>query len=97
MNSKLLIQKPNNSINVSVLNSPLKISGSIFIGLATITAIWGFSAPIPVKVSGLGVLMPVDAWFTYKSPSVGNVLLPFIYNEKNSKVEYAVPLWTSRA
>ena len=97
MKSELETQKFNRSVNVSVLNSPLKVAGSIFIGLAALTAAWGFLAPIPVKVNGLGVLTPVDGLFTYEAPSVGNVLLLFVFDKKDSEIKYSVPNWSSRA
>ena len=83
--------------DVSILNSPTKIASSIMIGLAGFTAAWAFLAPIPVKVSGLGILAPVDGLFTYKSPSNGRVLLPFIYDEKTDKIQYSVPDWSQEA
>ncbi|WP_114992285.1 hypothetical protein [Synechococcus sp. UW179A] len=84
-------------VDVSILNSPTKVASSIFIGLAGFTAAWAFLAPIPVKVSGLGILAPVDGLFTYKSPSTGRVLLPFVYNEKSGKIKYSVPEWSQKA
>ena len=84
-------------VNVSILNSPTKIASFIFIGLAGITAAWACLAPIPVKVSGLGILAPVDGLFTYKSPSSGRVLLPFVYNNKTRQIKYSVPKWSHKA
>ncbi len=83
--------------NVSILNSPTKVASSILIGLAGLTAAWAFMAPIPIKAFGLGILSPVDGLFSYKSPSTGRVLLPFIYNDKTKKVEYTVPKWSQNA
>ena len=97
MKNQLESKNSKGIVNVSILNLPTKIAGSIFICIAGITAGWAFMAPIPVKVNGLGVLAPVDGLFTYKSPSSGRVLLPFIYNSKESHVKYTIPEWSMEA
>ncbi|KZR92078.1 hypothetical protein MITS9509_01999 [Synechococcus sp. MIT S9509] len=97
MKNELEQSKAKGIVNVSILNSPTKIASSIFIGLAGFTAAWAFLAPIPVKVSGLGILAPVDGLFTYKSPSAGRILLPFVYNEKSAQIKYSVPEWSKKA
>ena len=84
-------------VDVSILNSPTKVASTILIGLAGFTAAWAFLAPIPVKVSGLGILAPVDGLFTYKSPSTGRILLPFVYNDKSDQIKYSVPKWSQKA
>jgi len=97
MKNKLQNKVPRKISSTAVLNSPNAIAGGIFIGLAAITAVWSFTAPIPVQVNGIGVLTPVDGLFTYQSQSVGRVLLPFIRNKKTGQVEYVIPNWSQEA
>ncbi len=97
MENKLSSKVPRKISTTAVLNSPNAVAGSIFIGLAGVTAIWAFTAPIPVQVHGLGVLTPVDGLFTYQSPSIGRVLLPFVQNKTTQEVEYVVPRWSQDA
>ena len=66
MDNKLQNKVSRKIPTTAVLNSPNAIAGGIFIGLAGITAVWGFTAPIPVQVNGLGILSPVDGLFTYQ-------------------------------
>ncbi|MAN19594.1 MAG: hypothetical protein CMN94_07445 [Synechococcus sp. EAC657] len=97
MDNKLQNKVPRKISTTAVLNSPNVIAGGIFIGLAGITAVWGFTAPIPVQVNGLGVLAPVDGLFTYQSQSAGRILLPFTQNKQTKEVEYVIPSWSQRA
>ena len=97
MDNKLQNKVSKKISTTAVLNSPNAVAGGIFIGLAGITAVWGFTAPIPVQVNGLGILSPVDGLFTYQSQSVGRVLLPFTQNKETKEVEYVIPSWSQRA
>ena len=97
MDNKLENKVPRKIPTTAVLNSPNAVAGGIFVGLAGITAVWGFTAPIPVHVNGLGILSPVDGLFTYQSQSVGRVLLPFVQNKNKNKVEYVIPSWSQTA
>ena len=96
MDNKLQ-NKVSKKIPTTAVLTPNAVAGGIFVGLAGITAIWGFTAPIPVQVNGLGILSPVDGLFTYQSQSVGRVLLPFIQNKETKQVEYVIPNWSQRA
>ena len=82
---------------ISVLNAPTRTAGILMSSLAAATAVWAFVAPIPVKITGLGVLAAVDSLYTYESPSTGRVLLPFIKNTTTRKVSFVVPDWSQQA
>lgn len=82
---------------ISVLNPPTKLAASLLVGMAAATAVWGFVAPIPVRVNGLGVLSPVDGLFTYEAKSSGRILLPFVKDVKTGKIKFEVPPWSSEA
>ena len=82
---------------VSILNAPTKTAGILLAGLASMTAVWGFIAPIPIKITGLGILAPVDGLFTYRAPSAGRILLPFVKDRETGVVRFTVPKWSQAA
>ncbi len=97
MQSKLATATRRGIQPISVLNPPTKLAGTLLIGIAAATAIWGFVAPIPVRVNGLGILAPVDGLYTYKSKSTGRILMPFVEDGETGEVKFEVPPWSLKA
>lgn len=81
--------------SVALLKPPILIGTLLFSTAALITGIWAFTAKIPEKVTGLGILQPVESVFRVKANGEGFLLYPFY--EKEGKTQYGIPHWSDDA
>ncbi len=94
LDNKLTTLQPLQNQPMTILQAPTRLAGGVLMGLAGLTAVWAFIAPIPVKVQGLGVLTPIDSLFSVKSPGSGSVIYPF--KRIDGKVKFISPSWGMR-
>ena len=81
--------------SAALLNPPILFGSVLFVSAAAITAIWSFMAKIPEKVTGIGILQPVESIFRVRAHNEGTLLYPFY--KKNNEVEFGVPEWSDEA
>ena len=81
--------------SVALLKPPIVVGTALFSAAAFITGVWAFTSKIPEKVTGLGILQPVESVFRVKANGEGFLLYPFY--EKAGKVRYGIPEWSDEA
>ena len=81
--------------NSSIITPKIK-TGITFISVITVaSAIWSLTAQIPIIVNVSGIMIPARGLFKPSAPSSGLLIYPF--TNKNGKISFEPPSWSSQA
>lgn len=81
-----------------LLKTPVKTAVGVLLATAIALVFWGVFGRIPIRVKGIGMLIPAEGLYEVKSPGDGVIIFPILSEGQDDKTfKFRSPEWSKEA